>query len=63
MGQNNKPADDAEAMREAYNRGVPIAEIALKYNHTPYEVEQVVVTPVGDEEPPVTKTEDKKGTK
>lgn len=62
MGQNNKPEDDAKAMREAYNVGTPIAEIAAKYGHTPYEVEQVVVTPVSDDEP-APKQDDKKGSK
>lgn len=42
MGVNNKPQDDAKAMLDEYNKGVTIASLALKYNHSEQEVFEVV---------------------
>ena len=48
MAVSNKPSDDAKAMTEEYVKGVSIADIAAKYNHTEQEVEAVVTNPVED---------------
>lgn len=55
MAENNKPQDDATAMKAEYVRGVTIDELAEKFNHTAAEVEAIVVTPADEpDEPQVT---------
>jgi uncharacterized membrane-anchored protein YitT (DUF2179 family) len=50
MALTNQPKDDAKAMTDEYVKGVTIADIAAKYNHTEQEVTTVVTKDVDTEQ-------------
>lgn len=60
MGVTNKPQDDAQVMTDEYIKGVTIADLATKYNHSEQEVTDVVTNVAPTKDLPTQTQEDRK---